>query len=79
MKVTDGFTDRKSAACGSAKKMVSHSKGTAFTRNGFLMNTTADGRPFMPTSDSVCLMQSDKHVIWPGTEKKAKLYTSALN
>lgn len=34
----------------------------------------ADGGTFMPTSDSVRLMQSDKHVIYPGAEKQAKLY-----
>lgn len=78
MKGTDGFTDRKSAAWASDQKRVSHSKGTAFTLNGLLMIRTAAGQTFVPTSDSVCLIQSDKHVICPGTVKQAKLYASAL-
>lgn len=69
MKVTDGFTDRKNAAYVSDQKMLFHSKGIAFMLNGFLMNKTADGQTFMPTSESVCLMQSDKHVICLFTEK----------
>lgn len=50
MKVTNGFTNRKSATYASDQKMVSHSKGIVFTLKGFLMNKTADAQIFMPTS-----------------------------
>lgn len=52
MKVTYGFTNRKSATYASDQKMVSHSKKIAFMLNGFLMKKTADAQIFMPTSNT---------------------------